>query len=100
MWNWSRRDSNTEGQKRVYDSLPWAHQAKYRMTQFRDWFWPDSANGGKMTKGGEYKAVGDKLAFVAVDNAGHTSPADQKEAVGFLVKCWFKKAGKKDGCLF
>ncbi|KXJ91530.1 Alpha/Beta hydrolase protein [Microdochium bolleyi] len=91
---------NTEGQKRVYDSLPWTHQAKYRMTKFKDWFWSDGANGNKMKKGGEFKAVEDKLAFVAVDNAGHTSPGDQKEAVGFVVKCWLGKAGKEDGCLF
>lgn len=76
---------NTEGQKRVYDSQPWNHQAKYRLEKFVDWEWPDKT--GKLSKGGEFKAI-DKLASVTIDEAGHTSPADQKEAVGFLMKCW------------
>ncbi|KAH7027383.1 Alpha/Beta hydrolase protein [Microdochium trichocladiopsis] len=95
---------NTEGQKRVYDSIPWTHQAKYRMTKFADWFWLETSAGeaggsaSKTHKGGEFKSVGRKLAFASVDEAGHTSPGDQKEAVGFLVKCWFGKAGKEEGC--
>lgn len=100
---------NTEGQKRVYDAIPWRHQARYRMTKFADWFWPEAAPSlivdtaskdeiGLMHKGGEFKSYERKLAFASVDEAGHTSPGDQKEAVGFLVKCWFGKAGRREGC--
>ncbi|KAI2601740.1 alpha/beta-hydrolase [Hypoxylon sp. NC1633] len=76
---------NTEGQKRVYDQQPWSHQARYRMKTFSGWTWP--SRSGRLNIGGEYKAV-DKLAFVSVDEAGHTSPGDQREAVAFLMKCW------------
>ncbi|KAI0170965.1 Alpha/Beta hydrolase protein [Pestalotiopsis sp. NC0098] len=76
---------NTEGQKRVYDALPWNHQAKYRAQDFGDWEWPDKH--GKVTKGGQMKTA-DKLAFVSVDEAGHMAPGYQKEAVAFLMACW------------
>ncbi|KAI1374715.1 alpha/beta-hydrolase [Hypoxylon crocopeplum] len=85
---------NTEGQKRVYDQQSWGHQAKYRMETFADWSWPDKS--GKLSKGGEFKAV-DKLAFVSVDEAGHTSPGDQREAVAFLMKCWLR-VGEDAAC--
>ena len=68
------------------------------MHQYRDWHWPDES--GKLIKGGEIKAADDfeianKLAFVSVDEAGHTSPGDQKEAVSWLVKCWTD--GRREG---
>ncbi|KAI2612651.1 alpha/beta-hydrolase [Hypoxylon fragiforme] len=76
---------NTEGQKRVYDQQPWNHQARYRLEKFAEWTWPDES--GNLTKGGEVKSA-DKLTFVSVDEAGHTSPGDQKQAVGWIMKCW------------
>lgn len=80
----------------MYDDLPWTHQAKYRLEKFADWSWPNKS--GSLTKGGEFKIV-DKLAFVTLDEAGHTSPGDQKEAASFILKCWLS-GGKGDGCPF
>ncbi|CAJ2507563.1 Uu.00g087490.m01.CDS01 [Anthostomella pinea] len=79
---------STEGQKRVYNQQPWNHQAKYRMEPYVTWSWPDRS--GKRHKGGEFKGPDDKreLVFASVDEAGHTSPADQKEAVAYLMKWW------------
>ncbi|KAI1266248.1 alpha/beta-hydrolase [Xylariaceae sp. FL1019] len=78
----------TEGQKRVYDQQPWDHQAKYRMEPFVTWSWPDQS--GKRNRGGEFKGPDDKrkLVFASVDEAGHTSPGDQKEALTFLMRWW------------
>ena len=88
---------NTEGQKRVYDSLPWNHQAKFRLQRYQDWTWtPSNSTTAEKKKGGEYKTA-DKLAFVSIDEAGHTSPGDQKEAVAFIMKCWLT-GGKGQGC--
>ena len=85
-------DRNTEGQKRVYDAQPWNQQAGYRMPEFAGWEWPDATAGGRPTRGGEFKVSdGGKLAAVTVDEAGHTSPGDQKEAVAFIVECWFRQ---------
>jgi carboxypeptidase C (cathepsin A) len=82
----------------VYDHLPWRRQASYRQHKFKDWQWPDES--GALTTGGEIKATNDldvanKLAFVSVNEAGHASPGDQKEAVTWLIKCW-TGAGKHD----
>lgn len=85
---------NTEGQKRALDSLHWNRQAAFRVKKFADWSWPDKS--GKLTKGGKFKGV-DKLAFFTVDEAGHTSPGDQREAVEFLMECWVT-GGKDDAC--
>lgn len=94
---------NTESQKRIYDHLPWRRQAAFRMHQYKDWQWPDEA--GKLTKGGEIKATDDietvnKLAFASIDEAGHPSPGDQKEAVTWLVKCWTDGAKQDKLCPF
>jgi hypothetical protein len=64
------------------------------MQRFADWEWPDES--GKMTKGGQFKTA-DKLTFVSVDEAGHTSPGDQKAAVAFLMSCWLLDE-KDDAC--
>lgn len=53
---------------------------------------------GTLTKGGESKSV-EKLSTVTVDEAGHTSPGDQKEAVAFVVKCWLHP-GQDERCPF
>ncbi|KAL1903422.1 hypothetical protein Sste5346_000048 [Sporothrix stenoceras] len=92
---------NTEGQKRVYDNLPWSKQALYRISSWVDWVWPDTSSSNKdngivdiMTVGGQIKTAG-KLSFATVAEAGHASPADQKPAVSFLVHCWITN-GKSD----
>ncbi|KAH9897374.1 alpha/beta-hydrolase [Xylariomycetidae sp. FL2044] len=87
---------NTEGQKRVYDQQPWTHQAKFRMEKFKDWYWSDKS--GDVVKGGEFKRV-DKLTFATIDEAGHTSPGDQREAVSSWVECWVL-GGEDSGCPF
>ncbi|KAM7203531.1 Alpha/Beta hydrolase fold [Rhypophila sp. PSN 637] len=94
----------TEGQKRVFDSLVWRRQASYRMHQFVDWKYPlrlyAYARGNKdadyqdfLVKGGQWKKTDDgpiknKLAFFTVDEAGHASTYDQREAITWLVGCW------------
>ncbi|KAK3687691.1 carboxypeptidase Y [Podospora appendiculata] len=93
---------NTEGQKRVYDHLPWRRQAAFRMRKFQDWAWPDKS--GTLTTGGQFKTAGDsgaasKLSFVSVDEAGHASPGDQREAIAWLVGCWTGSA-RSDGLCF
>ena len=71
----------------MYDAQPWGRQARYRLEKFSGWEWPDA--GGRLTRGGEFKAVDrGRLAAVTVDEAGHTSPGDQKGAVAFIVDCW------------
>lgn len=75
---------NTEGQVRVYDQLPWKKQALYRLNKFVDWYWP--SDEGKL-KGGQIKSAG-KLSFVSVDDAGHASPGDAPDSIGFVVDCW------------
>ncbi|KAK7950875.1 uncharacterized protein PG986_006603 [Apiospora aurea] len=82
----------TEGNKRVYDALPWSHQASFRLERYVDWEWPDKS--GAAHKGGEFKAV-DKLAFATFDDAGHEAVGHQKEAGAFLVTCWLSTA--RDG---
>ncbi|KAK3318957.1 carboxypeptidase Y [Apodospora peruviana] len=82
---------NTEGQKRVYDHLSWRRQASFRMHRFRNWTWPNE--DGKMTVGGQFKTANDtetvdKLAFMTINEAGHTSPGDQRQAVTWLMGCW------------
>jgi carboxypeptidase C (cathepsin A) len=90
-------NSNTQGQRRVYDSLPWNHQAKFRLESFQEWTWTPTGDKSKTKKkGGEYKTA-DKLAFLDIDEAGHTSPGDQKEAVAFVVKCWLTSS-EDEGC--
>ncbi|CAG9989010.1 unnamed protein product [Clonostachys byssicola] len=81
---------NTEGQKRVYDNLPWKNQASYRSHSFEEWRWPQSS--GTLVRGGEWKSSGN-LLFVSIDEAGHSSPRDQAEAVTFLLKCWTSPQG-------
>lgn len=95
---------NTEGQKRVYDTLVWRRQSSFRMGEFGDWEWPSSPKSESqaesrgrearvMTKGGQWKKaddgeVKDRLAFFTIDEAGHPSPGDQREAITWLVGCW------------
>ncbi|KAH8645499.1 Alpha/Beta hydrolase protein [Xylariales sp. PMI_506] len=88
---------NTEGQKRVYDDLLWDHHASFRLEKYTDWFWTSSGTQ-EVSKGGEFKAV-DKLAFVTLDEAGHTSPGDQKEATSIIMKCWLL-APEDPACAF
>ncbi|KAK3934648.1 Alpha/Beta hydrolase protein [Diplogelasinospora grovesii] len=83
----------TEGQKRVFDHLPWSRQAAYRMYRFKEWQWPDES--GKLTVGGEMKTA-DKLSFVSIDEAGHAAPQFQREAVSFLMRCWIAGGSERD----
>lgn len=87
---------NSEGQKRVYNRIPWKKQAAFRLNQYKDWFWPkEGSNGVIRIKGGDMQTT-DKLSFVTIDEAGHTSPGDQPEGVGFIVNCWVN--GRKGSC--
>lgn len=80
---------NTEGQIRVWDSLPWKKWAPYRLAKFADWYYPKV--GGRtshLVKAGQVKGIVNKLQFLTVEEAGHASPGDQPEAVNFAVDCW------------
>ncbi|RDW75873.1 hypothetical protein BP5796_06694 [Coleophoma crateriformis] len=81
--------TTTEGNIRFYEHLPWNKEALFRVQHFVDWFWPNGKVGGM--KGGQAKSAG-KLSFATVDEAGHTSPGDQPEAVAFLIECWVNGA--------
>jgi hypothetical protein len=101
--NTDQSPRNTESQKRVYDNLPWRKQAAFRMHQYKDWYWPDES--GAWTKGGEIKTDDGrggaaKLAFISIDEAGHTSPGDQQEAVTWLVGCWTGAGRGDESCPF
>lgn len=87
--------SNTEGQKRMWEDIPWSRQALYRISKWVDWEWPDVA--GELTVGGQIKKA-DKLSFATILEAGHASPGDQKAAVAFLLECWTNGATKDSRC--
>ncbi|KAL4789281.1 Alpha/Beta hydrolase protein [Aspergillus venezuelensis] len=91
---------NTEGQIRVYDSLPWSGMARYRLAKFSDWFYT-KRKGAFLTavKAGQVKGVKNKLRLVTVQEAGHASPADQPEAIAFVVQCWVNGAPCHDSLL-
>lgn len=91
-------ERNTEGQIRVYDSLPWSKQALFRIQPWRDWAFPrnnEDEDKVKVEKGGRVKKAG-KLSFLTVDNAGHTSPGDAPESVAFVVECWTRGKGSEE----
>lgn len=72
---------NTPGNKWLYDGLPWSGQAEFRAAKWR----PLEGMGAD----GEWKATRDgRLAFVAVDGAGHTVPADKREGAYRIVQKW------------
>lgn len=84
-------DRNTEGQIRVWEHLPWHRQALFRLQKFKKWFWQN--DHGENVEGGTLKVAG-KLSFVAVDEAGHTSPGDAPESVSYIVDCWLNGPAK------
>lgn len=84
---------NTPGNKWVYDNLRWSGQAEYRM---RRWAplpemeaETDTETG--VTTTGVWKATRDgRLAFVAVDGAGHMVPGDKPEGAYRILQRWFE----------
>lgn len=87
----AKGDSNTPGNKAVYDALGWSSQAEYQAESFVPWFW---VNDSEMSvKGGDMKGV-EGLWFFSVDGAGHTCPGDQKEAVVSVVNAFISGKGE------
>ncbi|KAF5712492.1 carboxypeptidase Y [Fusarium mundagurra] len=84
----------TPGQMRLLDEQPWSRQAWYRAQRYSNWYVEDgelssNLDSKKARQGGTWK--GDKrLALFTVDEAGHTCPFDQSEAVGAVIKNWIR----------
>ncbi|UKZ55704.1 hypothetical protein TrVGV298_009528 [Trichoderma virens] len=81
---------NTPGAFREWTDLPWHGNVQFRMNPKRDWYFEDST--GARHKGGQLKGRGLQVQVAGVDNAGHMSPGDQKEAVSFLVREWIQQS--------
>lgn len=75
---------NTPGQKWVYENLSWRGAAGYRAAT-----WKSLTAAGIKNGKGEWKASEDgKLAFVAMDGAGHMVPLDQPEVAAQIIQKW------------
>ncbi|KAH8893116.1 alpha/beta-hydrolase [Thozetella sp. PMI_491] len=87
---------NTPGQIRMLDEQPWKGQAWFRAQVFQDWFYRhgelvmqgESRRSGAI-KGGKWKGS-KRLSIFTVEEAGHTSPFDQPEAVGAIIRSWLR----------
>lgn len=72
---------NTQGNMWQYDQLEWTGMAEYSS---KDW---QQLKG--LAETGFWKATSDgRLAFVALDNAGHTVTADASEGSYQILKKW------------
>ncbi|OJJ01953.1 hypothetical protein ASPVEDRAFT_83474 [Aspergillus versicolor CBS 583.65] len=88
---------NTPGQMRMLDELPWKEQAVYRSLGYENWYFKDGeltsghdGAGYGVRQGGFWKGTA-RLAFYAVDEAGHFSPSHQPEAIGAVLRSWLRK---------
>lgn len=74
---------NSAGNKWLYDHLPWSGFGQYRTAK-----WRELEDVGVT---GDWKATRDgRLAFVAVDEAGHMVPGDQREGSFRILKKWMQ----------
>ncbi|GFP54798.1 carboxypeptidase Y homolog ARB_05721 [Trichoderma asperellum] len=73
---------NTPGNMWVYDNLRWSGLADYRLAPWREL-------PGRMAATGFWKSSG-RLAFVAVDGAGHTVPGDVREGSYRIAQEWLE----------
>jgi carboxypeptidase C (cathepsin A) len=83
--------SNTPSVIRQYDNLPWRSQSEYRLQRLQNWYWTDET--GKKQKGGGTKGL-PRLQVVTVNDAGHTTPAEQRIAVTEVVGRWLTTRNK------
>lgn len=73
---------NTQGNMWQYDQLEWTGMADYSSKD-----WQPLKKG--MAETGFWKATSDgRLAFVAIDNAGHTVTADASEGSYQILEKW------------
>lgn len=76
---------NTPGNAWRYDNLLWSGHADYRILKFEE------LDEEKYATTGFWKATKDgRLAFVAVDKAGHTVPGDKKEGAYRILQNWIE----------
>lgn len=73
---------NTPGNMWAYDNLRWSGLADYRLAQWR-------ALPEHIAATGFWKSSG-RLAFVAVDGAGHTVPGDVREGASQIAQEWIQ----------
>ncbi|KAH6605937.1 alpha/beta-hydrolase [Trichoderma cornu-damae] len=73
---------NTPGNMWAYDNLRWSGLADYRLAPWREL--PE-----RMAATGLWKSSG-RLAFVAVDGAGHTVPGDVRDGSYRIAQEWFQ----------
>ncbi|RGP73086.1 hypothetical protein FLONG3_6401 [Fusarium longipes] len=83
---------NTPGQMSMLDNQRWKGQKLYQSLDYKDWYYEDgdivsNTKIWEAKKGGFWKG-NDRLAFYAVDEAGHLSAHHQPEAVGAIVRAW------------
>lgn len=72
----------TPGTKWTYDRLRWSGQADYAVKK-----WLPLPDG--LAASGEWKATSNgRLAFVAVNDAGHTVPGDVREGSYRILQRW------------
>ncbi|KAH0492926.1 hypothetical protein TgHK011_007852 [Trichoderma gracile] len=76
---------NTPGNVWAYDNLRWSGLADYRLARWRALPEGMAATGTWKGDGGE-----GRLAFVAVDGAGHTVPGDVREGSWRIVREWLE----------
>lgn len=75
---------STAGNIWQYERLGWSGQAEYNIKK-----WQPLPKGLAAT--GSWKATSDgRLAFVAVDDAGHTVPGDVREGSYRIVQKWLE----------
>jgi hypothetical protein len=80
----------------MLDELPWKEQAVYRSLGYEDWYYKDGEIASNrnnvdhgVRQGGFWKGT-ERLAFYAVDGAGHFAPSYQPEAIGAVLRTWFR----------
>ena len=76
---------NTYGNMWQYDNLLWSGQAEYRTASWK------TLPEDEVAATGTWKATRDgRLAFMAIDGAGHMVPGDVREGSYKIVHKWLK----------
>lgn len=78
---------NTQGNMWQYDRLPWHGQSEYSRNSFQP------LQEEEVAARGSWKATADgRLAFVAIDGAGHFAPRETREGFSRIVNKWLQRS--------